>query len=271
MDIGSGSTHADFYPRSPCGERPFTLSDSSKASLFLSTLSLRRATRRSQEIHGQQAISIHALLAESDDQASASAAAAKISIHALLAESDIKIPPDVTFKDVFLSTLSLRRATLDSWVFCKISPISIHALLAESDVTRSPDIANRMRISIHALLAESDVAAQFYRAAGRAISIHALLAESDCRPDQHRDAPPKFLSTLSLRRATGRGIKLPAQMGFLSTLSLRRATVRKLDGGGAGGFLSTLSLRRATCSSAAPSVTALISIHALLAESDGIK
>ena len=261
-----------FYPRSPCGERPQPQQRRGRR-LVISIHALLAESDGGSNKHKGQAleISIHALLAESDDQASASAAAAKISIHALLAESDIKIPPDVTFKDVFLSTLSLRRATLDSWVFCKISPISIHALLAESDVTRSPDIANRMRISIHALLAESDVAAQFYRAAGRAISIHALLAESDCRPDQHRDAPPKFLSTLSLRRATGRGIKLPAQMGFLSTLSLRRATVRKLDGGGAGGFLSTLSLRRATCSSAAPSVTALISIHALLAESDGIK
>ena len=34
-----------FYPRSPCGERPLKLRPSSISSLFLSTLSLRRATR----------------------------------------------------------------------------------------------------------------------------------------------------------------------------------------------------------------------------------
>ena len=150
-------TTSYFYPRSPCGERPQPQQRRGRR-LVISIHALLAESDGGSNKHKGQAleISIHALLAESDDQASASAAAAKISIHALLAESDIKIPPDVTFKDVFLSTLSLRRATLDSWVFCKISPISIHALLAESDVTRSPDIANRMRISIHALLAESD-------------------------------------------------------------------------------------------------------------------
>ena len=57
--------------------------------LFLSTLSLRRATRR--PIFFDQA--------------------EKISIHALLAESDVeKVPADV-FYQAFLSTLSLRRAT----------------------------------------------------------------------------------------------------------------------------------------------------------------
>ena len=100
-----------FYPRSPCGERPKFDSVSDNPALFLSTLSLRRAT----------------------DQASASAAAANISIHALLAESDLAGPSGPAFlfnfyprspcgerriisivlftPPIFLSTLSLRRAT----------------------------------------------------------------------------------------------------------------------------------------------------------------
>ena len=40
----SASKLADFYPRSPCGERPDTLTDDVSTGGFLSTLSLRRAT-----------------------------------------------------------------------------------------------------------------------------------------------------------------------------------------------------------------------------------
>ena len=58
--------------------------------LFLSTLSLRRATEIPyQRQIDQKSISIHALLAESDDFAgSAWVPEFPISIHALLAESD---------------------------------------------------------------------------------------------------------------------------------------------------------------------------------------
>ena len=79
-----------FYPRSPCGERPSARSLVASLSrqflstlslrratgivpirygfgaTFLSTLSLRRATRLCQRQPRAQAISIHALLAESD-------------------------------------------------------------------------------------------------------------------------------------------------------------------------------------------------------------
>ena len=55
----------------------------------------------------------------------------------------------------FLSTLSLRRATLKHLRSAHNMLISIHALLAESD---TPLLCRRLRnsISIHALLAESD-------------------------------------------------------------------------------------------------------------------
>ena len=57
-------------------------------------------------------------------------------------------------------------------------------------------------ISIHALLAESDHPAPVPRRPHADISIHALLAESDLQSTQSCDLPIRFLSTLSLRRAT---------------------------------------------------------------------
>ena len=56
----------NFYPRSPCGERRTTTTTICIASKFLSTLSLRRATYRQGGKLTNQSISIHALLAESD-------------------------------------------------------------------------------------------------------------------------------------------------------------------------------------------------------------
>ena len=58
---------------------------------------------------------------------------AAISIHALLAESDVLIPFKSGNTTSFLSTLSLRRATVPLHLFYSGICISIHALLAESD------------------------------------------------------------------------------------------------------------------------------------------
>ena len=63
---GNDRCPVNFYPRSPCGERPYTRTQSASLSLFLSTLSLRRATHQGQNIPDALPISIHALLAESD-------------------------------------------------------------------------------------------------------------------------------------------------------------------------------------------------------------
>ena len=173
----------NFYPRSPCGER------------------LGGNVRKINGI----SISIHALLAESDlifppvDTSSVS-----ISIHALLAESDHNRGVNLlgfqhfyprspcgerqryfTYfigRLLFLSTLSLRRATFITltafYAFSNFYPrspcgerqsssynaylaenISIHALLAESDRGWTLNINGPMTISIHALLAESDLTA----------------------------------------------------------------------------------------------------------------
>ena len=101
-----------FYPRSPCGERPNQSLAQSSRFVFLSTLSLRRATipfalkvrcklyfyPRSPcgerpyllgKFWDLVGISIHALLAESDKTAKADRKGKEISIHALLAESDL--------------------------------------------------------------------------------------------------------------------------------------------------------------------------------------
>ena len=103
------------------------------------------------------------------------------------------------------------------------------------------------------------------------ISIHALLAESDEDQNCASSSGPLFLSTLSLRRATtdGHAFHVPL-FPFLSTLSLRRATgLVNAFHGDLLTFLSTLSLRRATAGAAGADRDKRISIHALLAESDG--
>ena len=129
-----------------------------------------------------------------------------------------------------------------------IEHISIHALLAESDLTNVVSSAGTMGISIHALLAESDLAGMSDKLIGSV-----------------------FLSTLSLRRATGRTKRLKSRLCvFLSTLSLRRATViRKPTTGRNNHFYP-----RSPCGERPDGLIFFcrrnrISIHALLAESDG--
>ena len=145
---------------------------------FLSTLSLRRATRNWQKLH------------------------------------ELKI---------FLSTLSLRRATHSNTRNQPGKPISIHALLAESDPGK-----------ISSLLPGF---ANFYPRSPCGERLRQVDRVSITR---------RFLSTLSLRRATWVLRKVPILGIFLSTLSLRRATSSSRGLAAKKSFLSTLSLRRAT-------------------------
>ena len=104
-------------------------------STFLSTLSLRRATLGIGKSAVSKLISIHALLAESDaGTRTRPPRQDKISIHALLAESDSAADALARSITIFLSTLSLRRATLLCLFLPFAGHISIHALLAESDL-----------------------------------------------------------------------------------------------------------------------------------------
>ena len=134
------------------------------------------------------------------------------------------LEPSKTRKLTFLSTLSLRRATARRALGFVDPDISIHALLAESDCRnnlterlhwhfypRSPCVARQGKNSGHETTP--------------CISIHALLAESDTDGLFFFCGRNRFLSTLSLRRATPvRDIIQWEGMRFLSTLSLRRAT-----------------------------------------------
>ena len=146
-----------------------------------STLSLRRATPEASSASPRGSISIHALLAESDTTLSHNYNTTIISIHALLAESDRVGECFVIAAGVFLSTLSLRRATCSSrWrnstgrYFYPRSPCGerpaarsaaarSHNFYPRSPCGERPILGNPCAgcpaISIHALLAESDEAA----------------------------------------------------------------------------------------------------------------
>ena len=101
-----------FYPRSPCGERLGKIDARRSVKIFLSTLSLRRATKFWPIHQERQTFSIHALLAESDG------------IKPILGKIDAIFYPrspcgerqaqslKVAALCNFLSTLSLRRATV---------------------------------------------------------------------------------------------------------------------------------------------------------------
>ena len=145
---------------------------------FLSTLSLRRATGCGQYCIRAPGISIHALLAESDNQFSASRIGKKvISIHALLAESDG-------------GTHQARRAT----------QISIHALLAESDNWQTCATAQQTNFYPRSPCGERQ------GQHGQHSCCRNFYPRSPCGerllPINVMSVSAVFLSTLSLRRAT---------------------------------------------------------------------
>ena len=169
----------DFYPRSPCGERPGHVLAG----------------------HQRPRISIHALLAESDAGPDRQRAGPGISIHALLAESDPRACPASSPRRYFYPRSPCGERPTAKVQSVTTSFISIHALLAESDRQRPgdqmPGAYFYPRSPCGERLDDLKVPASVSK-----ISIHALLAESDT-PRLSRVVPtPIFLSTLSLRRAT---------------------------------------------------------------------
>ena len=125
----------NFYPRSPCGERQLHINRAAKTVIFLSTLSLRRATGQKNLEYRYLLISIHALLAESDPTAKNRSTRSK-NFYPRSPCGERRSGHDLGGRVIqgFLSTLSLRRATLYYFACPFLSFISIHALLAESDV-----------------------------------------------------------------------------------------------------------------------------------------
>ena len=239
----------NFYPRSPCGERRPTKTCGCRMTIFLSTLSLRRATADRLQPEHDSLISIHALLAESDGNPYAGAGDPVISIHALLAESDAE-------------ELDKTRRQAE---------ISIHALLAESDgdciqccgqvsadfYPRSPCGERHTGQPVRGLPSyfypRSPCGERLRRATGTAgslaISIHALLAESDGACRARPQSRPQFLSTLSLRRATWLYLFFVGDCNISIHALLAESDLRDL----------------------CDDMYLVISIHALLAESDNFR
>ena len=193
--------YIDFYPRSPCGERHKSVETITVNFTFLSTLSLRRATRPfCMFIIAVIKISIHALLAESDRLRRKELQRNHISIHALLAESDKDTLTDDVSTGGFLSTLSLRRATRA--FLARPFLLQFLSTLSLRRATVYPGTwSGSILISIHALLAESDL-----RVIVSSILQTNFYPRSPCGERLAKlyyfACPFLFLSTLSLRRAT---------------------------------------------------------------------
>ena len=181
---GEDTNDGNFYPRSPCGERP---------------AGPKRPKHRTQT----QYFYPRSPCGERRQQRWLDNTHRRISIHALLAESDRapSITPTASRNFYPRSPCGERQAANS---LADAPPeISIHALLAESDNLRVLDGSKSSIISIHALLAESDL--------GNAVAgprMSNFYPRSPCgerlRGEHHASTQQEFLSTLSLRRATPR-------------------------------------------------------------------
>ena len=136
-------------------------------------------------------ISIHALLAESDRCCPCAIIAPAISIHALLAESDAAIFFLYCAFPYFYprSPCGERRFHFNAGQH--ICVISIHALLAESDLNFHHRRPCCFQFLSTLSLRRATCGAVWGRCAPQ-ISIHALLAESDCFCLCHLPAPGNF-------------------------------------------------------------------------------
>ena len=170
---------------------------------FLSTLSLRRATGYHYDNYNLHCvISIHALLTESDTRFwTIHWAQHTISIHALLTESDCSgsQQPEGTTNFYPRSPYGERPGYQRPCE--RPTTISIHALLTESDNGHGSALYKVQDFYPRSPYGERQVGQKRLRQK-LAISIHALLTESDGNLFNGRFRAIQFLSTLSLRRAT---------------------------------------------------------------------
>ena len=171
----------DFYPRSPCGERQHIVGTSQVFQNFYPRSPCGERPTKSDQGASNQPISIHALLAESDNLPSSP-----------MERNEYFYPR---------SPCGERRGYGQYYI--RAREISIHALLAESDRSADCNYRNVRPISIHALLAESDIINPASQT-----NLPDFYPRSPCgeRPvmDNIIFVPGKFLSTLSLRRATAK-------------------------------------------------------------------
>ena len=178
----SGATSrrsAHFYPRSPCGERrPPRLTLTAVTDFYPRSPCGERPAHFKAQTH-KVGISIHALLAESDP----------VDIRTL---QNLKI---------FLSTLSLRRATIAHLNYDVVAPDFYPRSPCGERHTEKWPWPSRSNFYPRSPCGERRPTCTLL-AAPCAISIHALLAESDHSRRCRMWAFRRFLSTLSLRRAT---------------------------------------------------------------------
>ena len=99
-----------FYPRSPCGERPPKLSRVVPTPIFLSTLSLRRATTAAPFDFIQQSFLSTLSLRRATSYLRA-LLSAPLFLSTLSLRRATSRDPAFRYSSTFLSTLSLRRAT----------------------------------------------------------------------------------------------------------------------------------------------------------------
>ena len=157
MGAGESCDVRNFYPRSPCGERHEQAPCITGGTQFLSTLSLRRATRLPTALRTpHHNFYPRSPCGERLTEAQSLADTTVISIHALLAESDIVHALKLAHTMLFLSTLSLRRATTERPVESRSNILFLSTLSLRRATARRESRQQPAGISIHALLAESD-------------------------------------------------------------------------------------------------------------------
>ena len=244
----SASFLRDFYPRSPCGERPKCFLTIFAVTLFLSTLSVWRATAEYKTSQLADAwISIHALRVESDRPCTDSTKdGGKISIHALRVESDAQEPAISSTISRFLSTLSVWRATL----------------LLDSRGQRFFDFYPRSPCG------ERRVSALSLSLALRFLSTLSVWRATYCRSSGRRG--PRYFyprSPCGERRWSFWRSFRPATYFYPRSPCGERLTI-VFHSATTFTFLSTLSVWRATVSDILSDMRKIISIHALRVESD---
>ena len=240
-----------FYPRSPCGERPFKDNCSGNCQLYFYPRSPCGERRHWQMGHRRaRHFYPRSPCGERLYNRVNNRCAHCISIHALLAESDQLITRKVSARLIFLSTLSLRRATNARPDIRPLGVISIHALLAESDHAPSHSLYLRNNFYPRSPCGErqpttsrdnkhnmnfyprSPCGERLYRERTEedksAISIHALLAESDAACRSSSRMSRYFYPRSPCGERPVSGPTRCARSKFLSTLSLRRATLHRL-------------------------------------------
>ena len=259
---------SDFYPRSPCGERPPRPSAAERGHRFLSTLSLRRATSAAplaRRGHWPFLSTLSLRRATSDPVTDK--AWALISIHALLAESDRQPRAQADRPPPFLSTLSLRRAT---------SRLQNGKKRHNNFYPRSPcgerpvySACQGATLYFYPRSPCGERPALLANLRGLySISIHALLAESDCNQLQNPYSGPHFYprSPCGERRQPAQLLHKPRMISIHALLAESDPGAAYISGHSAISIHALLAESDAACIFL--SMPKKISIHALLAESD---